>query len=83
MPSGRVTAGAAAPTSGCASSQRIGVGERVAREFDVGIQHELVVGARAVQHQVVRDAVTDVQVPVQVRHLDAGIGEARLAKLTR
>ena len=55
-----------------------GVGDRIARDFDVGVQHELIVGARPVQHQVMRDAVANVEVPVQVGHLDPGIGEARL-----
>ena len=52
------------------------VGERVARELDVGIEHQLIIAAGAVQHQVVRDAVADVRVSVQEVELDARIGEA-------
>ena len=55
-----------------------GVGDAVARDLDIGIQHELVVGARAVQHQVVGDAVANVEMPVQVRDLNPRIGEPRL-----
>ena len=56
------------------------VGERVARDVDVGVQHELVVGAGAVEHQVVRDAVADVRVAVQEVKLHARVGEAQLAE---
>ena len=60
MPSGRVTAGAARADVRMRVEPANGVGDRVARDLDVGIQHELIVGAGAVQHQVVRDAVADV-----------------------
>ena len=62
------------------------VGERVGCELDVGVQHELVVGAGAVQHQVVRDAVADVRVAVQEVELDAGVrrsGACRAGSLRR
>ncbi len=57
------------------------VGDRVGGHLDVGIEHDLVVGAGAVQHQVVRDPVADVGVAVQVGDLDPGVGEARPAVL--
>ena len=80
MPSGRVTAGASDADVGVRVEPAHRVGDRVGREFDVGIEHELIVGAGAVQHQVVRDAVADVGVTVEIGHLDAGVGEARLAE---
>ena len=51
------------------------VDERVGRELDVGIQHQLIVAAGAVQHQVVRDAVPDVRMAVQEVELHPGIRE--------
>ena len=56
------------------------VDERVGVELDVGIEHEVVVGPGAVQHEVVRGAVADVRVAVQVDHVNARVGEARLAE---
>ena len=80
VPSGRVTAGASRDHVRIRVEPANRIRERVGRELDVGIEHELVVAAGAVQHQVVRDAVADVRVAVQEVELHAGIGEARFAE---
>ena len=49
------------------------VGERIGCELDIGIEHQVIVRARAVQHEVVRGAVADVRVAVQVRDVHAGV----------
>ena len=58
-------------------------GQRIRRELDVGIQHEVIVGAAAMQHQVVRGAVADVRVTVQERQLHVRVLEAALRELDR
>ena len=68
--------GASAPTSGMRVEPADAVGQRVGGELDVGVEHQVVVGAGAVQHQVVRGAVADVGVAVQADHVHAGVGEA-------
>jgi hypothetical protein len=57
------------------------VDERVGRELRVGIQHEVIIGARAVQHEVVRSAIADVGVAVQEHDVHRLVGEAFAAEL--
>ena len=41
----------------------------------------MVIGARTVQHQVMRGAIADVRVAVKEHHVHGSVGEARAAKL--
>ena len=54
--------------------------QRIRRQLDVWIEHEVIVCVAAVHDQVVRAAITDVGVAVKVIHGHAGILEPRLAE---
>ena len=55
--------------------------EGIAIELDVRVEDEVVVGAAAMEHEVVRRAEADVRVAVQVVHLHVAAGKAHATEV--
>ena len=55
--------------------------KRIGRHLDVGIHHQVIVGAGPVENEIVRGAIADVRVTVAQNQAHAGVIEARLADL--